>query len=62
MNTKEMYEILKVMHDNTDWNNLNSVKEYNRVARELRKMLSYEEDARTVAKEHMKSLNRRVWV
>lgn len=62
MNTKEMYEILKVMHDNTDWNNLSSIKEYNRVARELRKMLSYEEDARTVAKEHIKNLDRRVWV
>ena len=39
---EQYYKLLKQKHTQTNWNNLESIKEYNRYARELRK--SYEEN------------------
>ena len=44
MTRKEYYELLKEKHKNTDWNNLESIKEYNRYARMLREMLDEDSD------------------
>jgi len=39
MTREEYYELLKQKHEQTDWNNLESIKAYNEYARELRKEL-----------------------
>lgn len=39
MTREEYYEKLKKKHEETDWNNLESIKEYNRYAQMLRKLL-----------------------
>jgi len=43
MTREEMYDLLKQKHDQTDWNSLQSIKEYNRYARLLRQLVSEEE-------------------
>ena len=40
MTQKEYYELLKKKYQQTDWTNLESVKAYNRYARELRKQIT----------------------
>ena len=40
MTREEYYELLKKKHQQTDWTNLDSIKEYNEYARELRKQLN----------------------
>lgn len=42
MTREEYYELLKEKHQQTDWTNLDSIKEYNEYARELRKQLNEE--------------------
>ena len=42
MTWEEYYKILKMKHAETNWNNLQSVREYNEFARELRKMVNRE--------------------
>lgn len=39
MTKEQYYELLKIKHAETDWNNLNSIKAYNEYARQLRKMI-----------------------
>lgn len=41
---EEYYELLKKKHEKTDWNSLESVKEYNEYGRQLRKQMQTEED------------------
>ena len=43
MTREEYYELLKVKHDQTDWNNLDSIKAYNEYARELRHLIQEDE-------------------
>lgn len=39
MDREQYYELLKEKHDQTDWNDIESIKEYNEYARQLRKEL-----------------------
>ena len=39
MTREEYYALLKKKHEETDWNNLESIKRYNEYARMLRQML-----------------------
>ena len=43
MSRAEYYELLKKKHEQTDWNDLNSVRAYNEYARMLRQMLREED-------------------
>lgn len=43
MTRDEYYALLKIAHDQTDWNDLNSIKAYNEYARELRKQINEED-------------------
>ena len=38
LTAEEKYKLLQKKHEETDWNNLQSIKEYNEYARMLRKM------------------------
>lgn len=42
MTRDEHYALLREKHEQTDWNDLNSIKEYNEYARTLRKQLEQE--------------------
>lgn len=42
MTREQYYELLKKRHEQTDWNDLESVKAYNEYARQLRKLLASE--------------------
>ena len=42
MTLEEMYALLAEKHKQTDWNDLQSIKEYNEYARMLRKQLNEE--------------------
>ena len=45
MTRDEYYALLREKHKQTDWNDLNSSKEYNEYARQLRKELEQEDKA-----------------
>ncbi len=40
MTKEEYYELLKKKHEQTNWNDLNSVKRYNEYVRMLRQLLN----------------------
>ena len=44
MSREEYYELLKKKHEQTDWNNLQSIKAYNEYARMLRSLIEFHED------------------
>ena len=44
MTQAEMYELLKEKHAQTNWENLESIREYNEYARMLRKLMSKEDN------------------
>ena len=44
MSLEKYYELLKKKYEKTNWEDLNSVREYNRYARELRQLLDSEEN------------------
>ena len=44
MTRTEYYEALRQKHAETDWNNLGSIKKYNRYARDLRALLDEREE------------------
>lgn len=44
MTSKEYYAALAKRHEQTDWNNLESVRAYNEYARMLRKQMEGEND------------------
>lgn len=54
MTTKEMYDELKQMMKETNWNDLESVRRYNRRARELRRMVEERRDAQEFADEFVR--------
>lgn len=39
MTREEMYKLLEQKHKETDWNNLNSIREYNKYAKMVRDLL-----------------------
>ena len=39
MTREEMYKLLEQKHKETDWNNLNSIREYNEYAKMVRDLL-----------------------
>lgn len=43
MTYEEYMEALKKKHDETDWNDLESIKKYNEYARMLRSLMEYNE-------------------
>ena len=43
MTRDEYYELLKKKHEQTDWNDLDSIRAYNEYARMLRQMLREED-------------------
>ena len=43
MTLKEYYELLKEKHEQTNWDDLRSIKEYNEYARLLRSLMESEE-------------------
>jgi len=45
MTSEEYYALLKERHEQTDWNNLDSIKAYNEYARELRHIMAAEREA-----------------
>lgn len=61
MTTKEMYEELKQMKKETNWNDLESVRRYNRRARELRRMVEEQRDAQEFADEFVRRQERSGW-
>ena len=40
MNQENLYEMLRKKHDETDWDDLESIKEYNEYARRLRNVVA----------------------
>lgn len=44
MTREEMYKLLEQKHKETDWNDLQSIKEYNEYARMLRELVHTEEN------------------
>lgn len=44
MTHEEYYRLLKEKHEQTNWNNLQSIKAYNEYARMLRSLMEYQED------------------
>lgn len=42
MTTEQYYSALKEKHEKTDWNNRESIREYNEFARCLRSMMEWE--------------------
>lgn len=42
MTREQYYELLKKRHEQTDWNNRDSIRAYNEYARQLRKLLAAE--------------------
>lgn len=46
MTTEEYYSLLREKHTATDWNNRDSIREYNEYARRLRKLMYAERDMR----------------
>ena len=47
MTSEEYYALLKERHEQTDWNNLDSIKAYNEYARELRHIMAAENDGQS---------------
>ncbi len=45
MTSEEYYAVLKERHEQTDWNNLDSIKAYNQYARLLRQQMAAEREA-----------------
>ena len=45
MTSEEYYAELKERHEQTDWNNLDSIKAYNQYARSLRQQMAAEREA-----------------
>lgn len=44
MTREEMYELLKIKKEQTNWDNLQSIKEYNEYARMLRSQYEWDMD------------------